>query len=57
MIKKSQSLLEYVLITAVVIAALLGFLGKIQSGVEKGLQDANQAMQNATSKLPQLLGE
>ncbi len=55
--KKSQSLLEYVLITAVIIAVLLGFLTTLQEGVRQGLDDANSAMKNATAKLSDLLAD
>lgn len=57
MIKKAQSLVEYVLVAAVIIAALLAFVLNIGTGIQSGLDNANRAMTNATAKLGNLLAD
>lgn len=52
---KGQSLVEYLIICGVVIAAITAFHAKFKSGVTHGLEKANEAMKKATDKLPDLL--
>jgi len=54
---KGQSILEYMLILAVIIAAvIIGAKTLVKPAVEKGMQDASDAMETSTSKFGSMIG-
>ena len=55
--RKSQSVLEYVLILAVVVGGVVVAATKfVKPAVDKGFEDSTSAMENATSKFSSQFG-
>ena len=58
MLKKGQSILEYMLILAVIIAAvIIGAKTIIKPAVEQGLTDAGDAVTTSTGKFKSMVGQ
>lgn len=53
--RKGQGTLEYILVLAAVIAAIIVVTGNIKKGVEQTGTDAESAIKNASTKLSEKL--
>jgi uncharacterized protein (UPF0333 family) len=56
MLKKGQSILEYMIILAVIVAAVVAGAHYMQDSTDKGLSDATEAMESATGKFKSQIG-
>ncbi|MCF7892886.1 MAG: hypothetical protein K9L77_01825 [Candidatus Omnitrophica bacterium] len=56
MLRKGQSILEYMVILAVIIAAVVAGANLMQSSTDQGLEDSTNAMKAATSKFKSQIG-
>ncbi len=56
MLRKGQSILEYMIILAVIIAAVVVGAKYMQKSTDQGLQDATGAMESATGKFKSQVG-
>ncbi|MCF7917143.1 MAG: hypothetical protein K9L61_05135 [Candidatus Omnitrophica bacterium] len=56
MLKKGQSILEYMIILAVIVAAVVAGANLMQNKTQQGLTDATDAMGAATGKFKNQIG-
>ncbi|MCF7898207.1 MAG: hypothetical protein K9L87_05610 [Candidatus Omnitrophica bacterium] len=56
MLRKGQSILEYMVILAVIIAAVVAGANLMQDSTTQGLTDSTDAMEAATSKFKDQIG-
>lgn len=54
--KNSQSVLEYTLVLAVIIVAIILASGKIKDTVKAGYDNTTEAMKKGTENFPKFLG-
>jgi len=58
MLKKGQSILEYMLILAVIVAAvIIGAKTLVKPAVEQGMEDAAGAMEDSTGRFRSMVGQ
>lgn len=55
--RKGQSILEYMVILAVIVAAVIAGAHFIRTGTQDGLSDASSAMQRSTSGFSNRIGQ
>ncbi|MCF7872880.1 MAG: hypothetical protein K9L80_01565 [Candidatus Omnitrophica bacterium] len=56
MLKKGQSILEYMIILAVIVGAVIVGSRFMKDSTEQGLTDATEAMESATGKFKSQIG-
>lgn len=56
MLRKGQSILEYMIILAVIVGAVIVGAKFMKSSTEQGLTDATEAMESSTGKFKDQIG-
>lgn len=56
MLRKGQSILEYMIILAVIVGAVIVGAKYMKSSTDQGLQDATDAMESSTGKFKDQIG-